>query len=66
MNDNPGHDLVHLLGSKDDYSISEASGKITYESTSLDRKYVIGGNEQLSFKRVDNQGNRDSAVGKVK
>jgi hypothetical protein len=58
MNDNPGHDLVHLLGSKDDYTVSENSGTITYESTSLDRKYVIGGNEQLAFKRVDNQGNR--------
>jgi hypothetical protein len=54
--DTSGHDLVHMVGSKDDYTITENSGSISYESVSWDRKYVVTGNEELNFKRPDSQG----------
>jgi hypothetical protein len=51
-----GHDLVHLVGSKDDYTVTESNGTITYTSTTWDRTYVLTGNEELNFKRVDSLG----------
>ena len=50
------HDLVHLLGNKDNYVITENNGIITYESISLDRKYIINGTEELRFKHLNSQG----------
>jgi hypothetical protein len=54
--DTSAHDLVHIVGSKDDYTITENGGSITYTSESWQRTYVVSGNEQLSFKRPDSQG----------
>jgi hypothetical protein len=54
--DTSAHDLVHMVGSKDDYIVTENSGSITYTSESWQRTYVVSGNEQLSFKRPDSQG----------
>jgi hypothetical protein len=51
-----GYDLVHIVGSKDDYTITENNGSISYVSDSWQRTYIVNGNEQLSFKRPDSQG----------
>ena len=57
--DQTGHDMIHLVGSKDAYTVTEANGTITYESTTLGRKYVLTGNEQLNFNRADSQGKKN-------
>jgi hypothetical protein len=54
--DQAGHDLVHMVGSKDAYNITENSGTITYASESLERTYIVTGNEELNFNRPDAQG----------
>jgi hypothetical protein len=53
---NLGFDIFHIIGNKDQYTITESGGTITYESVSLGRKYIITGNELVSFNRTDGQG----------
>lgn len=55
-NNTSAFDIVHIIGNKDDYTISEADGIITYESTNWGRKYIVNGNEELIFKRPNLQG----------
>ena len=54
--DTSAHDLVHMVGSKDDYNVTENSGIITYTSKTGDRQYIVTGSEQLNFRRPDAQG----------
>ncbi len=44
------HDLVHMRGNKDNYTITESNGTLTYESASLDRKYIISDVEEFDFR----------------
>ena len=55
---NDGLDILHILGNKDLYTVTESNGTITYTSEALGRTYVVTGNEILDFKRPDSQGKR--------
>jgi len=43
-------DIVHMVGNKDSYTITENEGKLTYESASLNRKYIVDNVEEMDFK----------------
>jgi len=43
-------DIVHMKGNKDKYIITENNGSLTYESASLDRKYILDSVEEIGFK----------------
>jgi len=47
-NGTSAYDIVHMVGEKDDYTISENSGSLTYETP--DRKYIITDVEEMGFK----------------
>ena len=51
---NTGHndsfDIVHMKGDKDKYSVIENNGDLIYESSSLDRKYIVSNVEEIGFK----------------
>lgn len=51
-----GQDIVHLWGDRDLYEVTESNGKLNYVSESLQRTYVVDGNESLYFKQTDGQG----------
>ena len=56
-NGNPSSfDIVHMKGDKDKYTISENAGTLTYESTDLDRRYIVSEVEEFEFRYNDNQG----------
>ena len=54
---NTSFDIIHLKGTKEDYSIIEDDGKLVYESTDLDRKYIVDNVEVLHFKYPDQSTN---------
>ena len=59
---NTGHissyDIVHLKGNKDDYTIQENNGIVTFESSSLDCTYTITNVEEAGFKYINELGNK--------
>ena len=47
---NNSFDIVHMKGDKDKYSVQEIGGDLIYESSSLDRKYIVSNVEEVDFK----------------
>jgi len=47
-NGTSAYDIVHMIGEKDDYTITESNGSLSYENS--DRKYIITDVEEMGFK----------------
>ena len=51
-------DIVHMKWDKDKYTIKEIGGNLIYESSSLDRQYIVSNIEEIGFKHSNGISNR--------
>ncbi len=50
------YDLVHISGNKDNYTVTENNGELTYVSNDLDKTYIISSVEEFGFKYTNGAG----------
>ena len=54
-----GFDIFHMIGSKDNYTVSESNGTITYTNKVNGNQYNVTSNELLRFDKYDIQGKKE-------